>query len=107
MARYDDLDTSSIALVTIISSVILLILILGGRAASSAWETAYDDLKTEHAKYVQSDEKIAGQKALLTKAGRIEVPPVEEGKEPTQRLTIPIEKAIELVKEELKAKAQT
>lgn len=104
MARYDDLDTNSIALSAVISSIVLVVLILGGRALSYAWQSASDDLRAEKAKYTKSDQEIASQKAVLVKIGKVQDAPLQEGGQPVERNVVPIDKALQLIGKELSSK---
>jgi hypothetical protein len=101
MARYDDLDTKTIAFSAVISSVILLILILGGRALAYSWEFYVKDERLNNAVYHSSNEAISAQKGLLNKSGQVEDPPVKEGDKPVVRNVVPIKQAEELVAKEL------
>lgn len=104
MARYDDLNTTAIAYTTFISSIVLVIIILLGRASCYAWIETEDQRKLSGASYEVSDRMIGEQKALLNGYSRIkvELPPVE-GADPAtppqfeERVRIPIEKAKELL----------
>jgi hypothetical protein len=111
MARYDDLDTTAIAYTTFVSTVILLLIILLGRAMSYAWIEAEDDRKLSETRYVSSDRAIREQ---LERIGgyrkvKLEVPvePTADG-EPIpsyeQKLHIPIDKARDLILNELSPK---
>ena len=106
LARYDDLDTRTIALSSVISAIVLLILILAGRAVSYSWAAAVEDGKFETAKYVESDQAIADQKAVLKEFAKVEQP-AEEGQEASSRLVIPMERALDLISQELTAKPST
>lgn len=101
MARYDDLDTKAIATATVVSSIVLIILILAGRALSYTWESYIESARTEKAKYHASDDAIAAQKAVLTASGKVQDPPLQEGGEPTTRIVLPLSKAQEIVGKEL------
>ncbi len=107
MARYDDLDTKSIALTTVISSIVLVVLILAGRALSYTWQSFSEEKRTRTAKYSVSDQEIADQKAVLTKAGTVQDPPAKEGDKPTDRIVLPIEKAQQLIGKELSTQPKT
>lgn len=113
MARYDDLNTSAIAYTTFVSSILLLIIILLGRALCYAWVNGEDERKLANARYVQSDEAIAKQKAVVDKYETVKVevlPPAEQGPadssiEPEavyeDRLHIPVGEAKKLLLQEL------
>ncbi|MEZ6138190.1 MAG: hypothetical protein R3C53_25175 [Pirellulaceae bacterium] len=77
MARYDDLDTTTIAYTTFVSCILLLIIILLGRALCYAWIEAEDDRKLANARYESSDQLIREQKAKLAmyEKVQVEVPP--------------------------------
>lgn len=107
MARYDDLDTKTIALSAIVSSIVLFLLILGGRAMSYAWQNSAEDARRETSKYAVSDAEIAAQKELLKKSGKVEDPPAQEGGSPVVRDVLPIDQALRLVAEELSSKPGT
>jgi hypothetical protein len=101
MARYDDLDTKTIAGSAVVSSIVLVVLILGGRALAYTWQGATEESRIEKAKYTASDESIATQKAVLKMSGKVEDPPLQEGEAPIKRNVVPIEKAQQIIGKEL------
>ena len=107
MARYDDLDTKSIAVTTVISSIVLFVLIMAGRALSYTWQNFSEEERTRTAKYTVSDQEIADQKAVLTKTGTVQDPPAKEGDKPVDRTVLTIEKAQQLIGKELSAQPKT
>jgi hypothetical protein len=107
MARYDDLDTKTIAIAAIVSSIVLVVLILGGRALSYTWQSYAEELRTEKARYTTSDEAIAAQKAVLQTSGKVQDPPLQEGTEPVTRLVVPVSAAQELISKELGTQPKT
>lgn len=107
MARYDDLDTKSIALTAVISSIVLVVLILGGRAFAYTWQGLTEEERTRTAKYTVSDQEIAAQKAVLTKTGTVQDPPAKEGEKPVDRTVLPIDKAQQLIGKELSTQPKT
>ena len=107
MARYDDLDTKSIALTTVISAIVLVVLILAGRAFAYTLQNMAEEKQTSTAKYSVSDQEIADQKAVLTKAGTVQDPPAKEGEKPVERNVLPIEKAQQLIGKELGTQPKT
>ena len=106
MARYDDLDTRTIAYASVLSAVVLLILILAGRAMAYAWESAVEAQKVGGARYTVAEQEIANQKQVLQQSATLEEV-VEEGQPPVTRRVIPIDRAFELVREEPAAAAGT
>lgn len=109
MARYDDLDTTAIAQFTVVSSVILLILILAGRAVSYGWSNSFEENRSRSARYTVSEREISRQKSLLAEFGTVEETIDQEDGEPesSKRFVIPVSKAIEFVKQELAAESGT
>ena len=105
MARYDDLNTGAIAYTAFISTVILLIVILLGRALCYALVVGEMERKTANAVYSGSDDEISEQKSILSGYYLEEVPVVTEAGEETteERLRIPVEEAKKLVFEDLKS----
>ena len=113
MARYDDLETGSIAYATFLSCILLIIIILLVRALCYSWLEGEDDRKLADAHYVTADAEISEQKSNLSgyKKVMVEVmpPPAEDGQpsaaadEPKleERIRIPIDRAKELLLEEL------
>ena len=113
MARYDDLNTTAIAYTTFISSIILLLIILLGRALCYTWIESEDERKLANARYVTSDAAISDQKAMLDGYRKVQIelpaPPPEEDADPQgepeivieERVHIPIDKARELLLKEL------
>lgn len=113
MARYDDLNTSSIAYATFISSVVLLVVILLVQALTYNWILGEDKRKLETSHYVTSDAEIAKQKAKLDGYKQIMVdviPPAASGAATTEpvapvqekRLHIPLKQAQSLILKEFK-----
>lgn len=107
MARYDDLDTRTIGMAAVISSIVLFILILAGRAMAYAWQGTYEEELLVNARYETSENEIAAQKAVLTKTGKVIDPPVKEGANPTERNVMPIDKALQLIGKELSTQPKT
>lgn len=107
MARYDDLDTKAIAIATLISCILLVVLILAGTAISYDWQNSAEEGRTAKAKYTASDEAIAAQKALLQTSGQIQDPPLQEGGEPVTRIAVPIDRAQDLISKELGTQPKT
>lgn len=106
MARYDDLDTTAIAHFAVVSSIVLFILILAGRALSYGWSHSFEEARSRTARYTVSEREIERQKALLSDFASVE-DSAEEGQEPASRLIIPVSKALELVSQELAAESGT
>lgn len=122
MARYDDLNTGSIAYAALVSTILLMVLILLFRAMCYGWIEGEDVKKLANAHYVQSDTIIGQQKARIDGYAKemVEVaPPAEDpttattaetadpaekpAVEPTlvERLHIPMERAKELLLKEM------
>lgn len=102
MARYDDLNTSIIAYSAILSSFVLLAIILAVLALSYGMESAQLRAKTENAEYVDAEAVQREQRESINGSIQwVQVPAINpEGEgadaEPTKRLQIPIDRAIEL-----------
>lgn len=105
-ARYDDLDTRTIALASVVSAIVLLILILAGRAMAYGWAASVEESKFSSARYEDSEQYIAQQKAVLQQFKRVEES-TEEGQSAFSRLVIPIDRAVELMSLELKPEPGT
>ncbi len=101
MARYDDLNTTAIAYATFVGAIVLLVLILLGRALCYSWVESEDEHKLANAHYEVSDTKISEQKSLLGGYHKVQVEIGEATKdkpaETKQVLHIPIERAKELL----------
>jgi hypothetical protein len=106
MARYDDLDTTAIAQFAVVSSVVLLILILAGRALAYGWAHSYEEARSQTARYTVSDREIERQKALLADYATLEEVG-QEGQDGTKRFVIPVSRALELVGQELGSQSST
>ena len=65
MARYDDLNTSSIAYATFISAVVLFVVILLVQALTFNWLLGEEERKFAKSHYISADAEIAKQKAKL------------------------------------------
>ncbi len=113
MARYDDLNTSSIAYATFVSAVILLVVILLVQALTYNWILGEDERKLSTSHYITSDAEIAKQKAMLDGYKQLMVdviPPAAAGattSEPVasvqeKRLHIPVKQAQSLILKEFK-----
>jgi hypothetical protein len=118
MARYDDLNTRAIAYTTFVSSILLIIIILLGRALCYTWIESEDQRKLAEAHYITSDQAISEQKAAIAKYERskVEIAPADNGStDPNQkleplfedRLHIPVDDAKKIILEELKSPPQT
>ena len=117
MARYDDLNTRAIAYTTFVSAIILLLIILLGRALCYAWIENEDERKLADAHYVSSDQIIREQKETLAdyKKVQVELPPLETedpAAPPAEPLTeervhIPIDHAKNLLLKELSSEPST
>lgn len=107
MARYDDLNTGAIAYTTFVGSVLLLIIILLGRALCYSLVESEDERKLADARYTASDNEISEQLSILAdyKKEQVEVAPAEEGSDtpPTteEKLIIPIDDAKAIILKEL------
>jgi hypothetical protein len=113
MARYDDLNTGSIAYATFVGSILLLIIILLVRALCYSWIDSEDARKLNDGHYASSDAVISEQKARISGTGKETVtvpPPVgQENAQPTQveRLRIPVDQAKDLLLKEMGAEPST
>jgi hypothetical protein len=113
MARYDDLNTGAIAYSTFVGAVLLLIIILLGRALTYAWIESEDARKMANASYTAADQEINDQRAELAgyRTRMVQLASGDEGSdvEPEEKelLVIPIERAKELVLEEVGESPQT
>ncbi|GIW99654.1 MAG: hypothetical protein KatS3mg111_2987 [Pirellulaceae bacterium] len=107
MARYDDLNTRSIAYGAFVSTIILLLIILVLRALCYGWVESELQRKLAGARYESADAVLQQQQQLLETYGTIEVevpPPADQPEaEPTKvtRIHIPVERAAELFLQEL------
>ena len=110
MARYDDLDTTAIAYTTFVSTIILVVIILLGRALAYGWIELEDQKKLERTRYISSDNAISEQLEQLDGYKKVKLE-VSEGAESgtadaaaaatEERVRIPIEKAREILLKEL------
>lgn len=117
MARYDDLDTTAIAYTTFVSTVILLLIILLGRALCYAWLESEDERKLGQASYTTADRAISEQLSKLDgyKKTEVEMPGVPDPANPdaevkpqlVEKVLIPLDKAKELVLEQYQAEPAT
>ncbi len=111
MARYDDLNTNSIAYATFISAVLLFVIILLIQALTYNWITGEEERKLATSHYVSADAEIEKQKAKLEGYQQVIVdviPPAADGAvgteavAPTQekRIYIPMKQAESLILKE-------
>ena len=108
MARYDDLNTGGIALTTFVGSIVLLLIILLGRALCYNEVNREDARKLDKAHYTDAETEIAAQKARINSYAKVnvEIAPASEGEQPTkeERIHIPLDRAKELLLSELGSK---
>ena len=117
MARYDDLDTTAIAYTTFVSTVILVIIILLGRALCYSWLESEEERKLGQANYVAADRAIGEQLSVLDGYQKVQVelpgqpdpsnPEAEVAPQVQEKVRIPISKAKELVLEQYQVKPST
>lgn len=117
MARYDDLSTGTIAYLTFMSCGLLAVTVLLLQALCYNWIDWQEDTKLVKQSYHSSDKALAQQRDSLKDYDSVEVEvPIEQpSTDPAQppkvemkkvpRTYIPIDRAKELLLEELKAKA--
>lgn len=106
MARYDDLNTTMIGYAAFISSLLLIVIIVGVEALSYYWENSMQEAALSKSEYTQSLDVLDAQRKSLNITGEVEVPAPapakgEAPKPPTKRYQIPIEKAKALTIESL------
>ncbi len=110
MARYDDLNTSSIAYATLVSCLGFFLLVVFIQALTFGWINGEDQRKLEASHYYSADSEIAAQKAKLNNYAQVEVeviPPAPAGStespapEKQTRIHIPVSQAQQLLKKEL------
>ncbi len=118
MARYDDLNTSTLGYLTFMSVILLTITVLLLQALCYNWIDWQEDSKLTKQSYKSSDALIEAQKASLTKYQNVEVevpiklPPdaPKDPKAPTtkkeERKYIPIERAEAILLEQIKSKSK-
>lgn len=119
MARYDDLNTSTLGYLTFMSVILLTITVLLLQALCYNWIDWQEDTKLTKQSYKTSDAMLETQKASLTKyeTVKVEVPiklPAGAPKDPKapttelqERNYIPIERAEAILLEQLKNKGKT
>ena len=116
MARYDDLNTNAIGYATFVSTVLLLLIILLVRALCYYWVDGESDRKLADAHYVEADQEISAQKAVVSSYEKVTVevppPPAPEGEEPAsmqpveeERIRIPVARAKDILIKELAGEA--
>lgn len=118
MARYDDLNTSTLGYLTFMSVILLIITVLLLQALCYNWIGWQEDGKLVKQSYKASDALLAEQKASLTKYEpvQVEVPikvdpaAPKDPKAPTTELKprnyIPIERAEAILLEQIKNKSK-
>ncbi len=112
MARYDDLNTRSIAYATLVSTIVLLIVVLLVQALTFNWLGSEEQRKLTATHYHSADKEIARQKQKLESYGPAEALPKPEGQqaEPAaeakkDRYKIPLKQAQVLIMQESKKPA--
>ncbi len=108
MARYDDLNTKTIAYATIFSAWLLVLVIFLVQGLSYYWESAEEARKRDRSEYTTSKRVLEQQRDSLNRYEWValpvqEVPEGEPVPEPQKRLQISIERAKELILKELSA----
>lgn len=101
MARYDDLNTRMIGFATVLSALLLIVIIFGVQALSYHWEN-FAEAEKQKGTYESSLKILAEQRKSMDHFAWVKVPAPEPEKgqpkaDDTQRLQIPIEKAMEMV----------
>ncbi len=97
MARYDDLNTTSIAYATFISAVVLFVIILLIQALTYNWLTGEAERKLATSHYISADAEIKKQKARLDGYQQVMVeviPPAADGAVAAEAVTSTKEKRI-------------
>lgn len=112
MARYDDLDTKTIAYTTFVSTVLLVVIILCVQALCYNWLDSVEEARITDQGYKNSDATIREQLLKLDGYQWAEVPVAAEPGQPepkageppktVKKLQIPIERAKQLLLNELK-----
>lgn len=105
MARYDDLDTTAIAYTTFVSTVILVLIILLGRALCYAWIDAEDEKKLTASSYSKSDQIISEQMDQINGYQRVdqEIPGVVDPASPDAPAPVEIREVVRIPIAEAKA----
>jgi hypothetical protein len=106
MARYDDLNTKMIGLATFLSSILLVVIIVGVQALSYYWETSEYERKSAGSEYTQATQVLESQRQVLAGYGAFELPadPADPNSKMVKKFKIPIERAMELTVEKWKEK---
>lgn len=112
MARYDDLDTKTIAYTTFMSCLLLVIIILTVQALSYNWLDEVEEARVVDQGYKASDATIREQFQTLDGYQWVDVvvppepgqpePKAGEPQKTVKKLQIPIERAKQLLLNELK-----
>jgi hypothetical protein len=108
MARYDDLNTSTIGYSTVFSALLLIVIIFSIQGLSYYWENSEVERKKGMTEYTSALKVLDEQRSSLAKYEWVEVPapepaPGEVAKPATKRLQIPLTRAKELILQELKS----
>jgi hypothetical protein len=107
MARYDDLNTSTIGFATVFSALLLIVIIVGMQGLSYYWENSENERKKDRSEYTESLKVLKEQADSLGQYEWVAVPAPEAGPgetqlPPSKRLQIPINRAKELILNEMK-----
>ena len=116
MARYDDLNTSTLGYLTFMSVILLIVTVLLLQALCYNWIDWQEDGKLLKQSYIQSDAILEAQKTSLTKYEKAEVevpiklppgaPKDAPATEKQNRNYIPVERAEAILLEQIKAKGK-
>lgn len=107
MARYDDLNTNSIAYAVVVSSLVLLVAVLGMQALSYSLESYEQARKMQTTEYTRAKRTLSEQADSLSGYYQEQTFESESGEGAeavvSERIQIPIERAKELILKELGA----
>jgi Tfp pilus assembly protein PilV len=105
VARYDDLNTNSIAYAVVVSSLVLLVAVLGMQALSYSLESYEQSRKMQTTEYTRAKRTLSEQAASLSGYYLEQTFESEGADRPEElvgeRIQIPIDRAKELILKEL------
>lgn len=116
MARYDDLNTSTLGYLTFMSVILLIVTVLLLQALCYNWIDWQEDSKVVKQSYTSSDEILTAQRKSLEGYSKVKVevpveaPPAADGSaapaqmQTVERIQIPIDRAQSLMLEKFKGK---
>ncbi len=103
MARYDDINAPAVAYATVLSCVVLFVIVFATQALTNYWTGKAEDKSLGASEYTASNQVVREQRDSISGYRWVNVPAAQENAPPEKKLQIPIDRAQEVVLEEMKS----